>query len=684
MKKPGKILLSFALSAVLCAQPFVYPVYAQEQAGEEALGKIDVSLLARLEGMGDTDSVDVSVWMTDIDDKKVQEKTEQALAKKCRSGEASGNVMTLAKTERAVKADTGASARLSAETDVQELDAVSSDEAQVFLETKRAAASAEYREHNSQVFESLFPKERQGLFRTVAQTQPEILYACHYAPDIVMTLTKAQVYQVVQSSAVEAVYDAQPPQDSVPALIEDGPQSLTKKAAAANNISLTYQTITGVSDMRVYNHASGSDVKVGQIELSAPNPNHAVFSHMVDSAHPENSRFHILMNQNPDRNNDHATTVACILVGKYSGYTGIVPDADYYAVGVIDKAGKHHWREGMELLLDAGVNVINASYEFDTENRSGKYTEPCKWIDHIINQHNVSICMSSGNDRGVLNGAMAYNAITVGNVDDKWTTNLTDDARYYKDDINQSEYSMNPTLAFKPDIMAPGATAGTPIDPQIYTNHGGTSYSAPIVTGAVAQLCGRFPAYKAMPLVLKAALLAGAVKTQEMIDCDEDVDPDNDIDSVVRGDRIALDRKNGAGMVNVLRAYSVINDGTWFYHPSFGKNSKMQRVNVSLESGKRIQICLVWPKQNVIHGPHYPADGTNAPPTPVYDVEKETLMLSVNDGRPVSVYESFYQYDTKEYISFEPRNAGQVGLTVTKISNPYVTGVPMVLAWYQQ
>lgn len=662
------------------------PGYAQEQAGEEALGKIDVSLLARLEGMGDTDSVDVSVWMTDIDDKKVQEKTEQALAKKCRSGEVGGNVMTLAKTERAVKADTGASARLSAETDVQELAAVSSEEAQVFLETKRAAASAEYREHNSQVFESLFPKERQGLFRTVAQTQPEILYACHYAPDIVMTLTKAQVYQVVQSSAVEAVYDAQPPQDSVPALIEDGPRSLTKKAAAANNISLTYQTITGVSDMRVYNHASGSGVKVGQIELCAPDFSYSVFDHMRDKEHPENNRFHTLMDvSGADADRKHESVVASIVVGKSAAYTGIAPDAEYYAVGIYDYSQhKHHWREGMELLLDAGVNVINASYEFAGEPR-GAYGEPSKWIDHVINEHDVSVCISAGNDTEILGGAMAYNAITVGNIDDKHTMSLNDDARQVnKDDPSkQSAYSLNTKLAYKPDIMAPGATTGTPIDPQIYTNHGGTSYSAPIVTGAVAQLCGRFPAYKAMPLVLKAALLAGAVKTQEMIDCDEDVDPDNEIDSVVRGDRIALDRKNGAGMVNVLRAYSVINDGTWFYHPSFGKNSKMQRVNVSPESGKRIQICLVWPKQNVIHGPHYPADGTNAPPTPVYDVAKETLLLSVNDGRPVSVYESFYQYDTKEYIAFEPRNAGQVGLTVTKISNPYVTGVPMVLAWYQ-
>lgn len=280
---------------------------------------------------------------------------------------------------------------------------------------------------------------------------------------------------------------------------------------------------------------------------------------------------------------------------------------------------------------------------------------------------------------------MAYNAITVGDIDDNHTLTLSDDKRMVNDDdLNkQSAYSLNTELAYKPDIMAPGATAGTPIDPQTNTNHGGTSYSAPIVTGAVAQLCDMFPAYKTMPLVLKAILLAGAVKTQEMIDCDEDTDPDNDIDSVIRGDRIALDRKNGAGMVNVIRASSVISDHMWFYLPSFGKYCKMQLANASLESGSRAQICLLWPKQNVIHGPHYPPDGSGDSPTPVYEVPKETLLLNVYDSRPMMIYESFYQKDTKEYIAFEPYTAGQYSFRVYKISNPYVTGVPVVIAWFQ-
>ena len=93
---------------------------------------------------------------------------------------------------------------------------------------------------------------------------------------------------------------------------------------------------------------------------------------------------------------------------------------------------------------------------------------------------------------------------------------------------------------------------------------------------------------------------------------------------------------------------------------------------------------MVWLKKNSIHGPHYPPDGSGDPPTPVYNVPKETLLLNVYDNRPMMIYESFYQKDTKEYIAFTPRTAGQYSFQVYKISNPYVTGVPVVIAWYQQ
>ncbi|GEM_PF-1157003 len=687
MKKRGRLLLSLALTAVLCAQPFVYPVYAQALTVEEAQRKIDIALLKRLDAIEDADKTDVSVWFAGIDSGQAEEKTQRALEEKVRRGETGRDLLKLAKTAQGVKAQ-ASSRTVPANTDLQALEEISQEDAQVYIETKRAALSEEYEKHNKEIFNSLFPKEKQGLFRTVRQEQPKIQYACHYVPNIVMTLTKAQVYEIVQSPEVEAVYGAESTRDSVPALTEGGPKALAvPTAAAAGNISLTYQSITGVRDMRIYNGASGAGVKIGQIELSTPDFSNSVFDHMRDTENPENNRYHILMDvSGKDAERLHETIVASIIVGKSAGYTGIAPDAEYYAVGIYDyRHYKHYWREGMERLLDAGVNVINASYEFTGEAR-GTYGEPSRWVDHVINEHDVSVCISAGNDRYILGGAMAYNAVTVGNIDDNHTLTLTDDERKVNTDNpnKQSAYSLNPELAYKPDIMAPGATAGTPIQPQMNTNIGGTSYSAPIVAGALAQLCDMFPAYKTMPLVLKAILLAGAVKTQEMIDCDEDIDPDNDIDSAVRGDRIALDRKNGAGMVNVIRASSVIADHTWLYHPSFGKTSTMQLADAALESGSRAQICMVWMKKNSIHGPHYPPDGSGDPPTPVHEIPKETLLLNVYDSRPMMIYESFYQKDTKEYIAFTPRTAGQYSIRVYKISNPYITEIPVVIAWYQQ
>lgn len=97
-----------------------------------------------------------------------------------------------------------------------------------------------------------------------------------------------------------------------------------------------------------------------------------------------------------------------------------------------------------------------------------------------------------------------------------------------------------------------------------------------------------------------------------------------------------------------------------------------------------MQICLVWPKENMVNGPHYPPDGTSNPPTPATDVAKETLLLSVYDNRPMMIYESYYQKDTKEYIAYTPTKPVQFSIQVSKISNPYITGVPMYLAWSQQ
>lgn len=149
MKKCGKLLLSLILTTALCAQPFVYPVYAQTLATEEAQRKIDTALHEQLDVMEDTDTAEVSVWVTDIDHEKAEEKTQQALEEKVLCGEAGRNALKLSETAKDDKE--GAARSVLAVSDLQALEDISQEDAQAYIETKRAAASAEYKRHQRDI-----------------------------------------------------------------------------------------------------------------------------------------------------------------------------------------------------------------------------------------------------------------------------------------------------------------------------------------------------------------------------------------------------------------------------------------------------------------------------------------------------------------------------------------------------
>lgn len=558
-----------------------------------------------------------------------------------------------------------------------QLNTISAEDAQTYIETQRTVASQKYQEQNTQKFNSLFPKEKQGFFRSVPQKQPEVLYSCRYAPNILMELTKGQINQAACSSEVEGIYYCDEMQQDPFSWMDEASQ-ISTAAAAAGSISLTYQTITGAKEMRDAYNYTGEGVKVGILEGAVPDKTNPVFAHMFHAGNPQADRFHIVKQTN-NTESGHVTSVAAIIAAETEKFSAIAPDVDLYCAGVQDAVtGAIRWKEGMEALLDAGVNIINASYSLIGDTW-GEYGDSSRWVDHVIWEHNVSVCIGSGNNRNVISGAMAYNAITVGNIDDQKTLNLSDDKRYdkwYSGIHYQSAYSDSTSFACKPDIMAPGARAGTPVNPMQSTkdDYGGTSYAAPIVVGILVQLLEMKPVYKALPVALKTALLAGAVKTQEMIDCDEDVDPDNDIDSVKYGDRIALDRKNGAGMVNVLQAAEILESGQLFYHPNFGGNTKIIQVQFSAHGGDRLQICLNWLKPSIITGPHITTDAL--------DIVQEHLRLSVYNSNGTLLYSSDLLSDTKQYIAFTPAKADTYIFKAEKISNQS-NGVPVTLSWYQ-
>ena len=175
---------------------------------------------------------------------------------------------------------------------------------------------------------------------------------------------------------------------------------------------------------------------------------------------------------------NHSTSVARILVGS----NGVAPNAhliatSYNAYGSL--------QECIEEVLDHNVSVINMSFG-DTSNRNSYYEPLEQWVDHIAQQHHVTVVKSAGNDgiwSTVTSPGLAFNILTVGGINTQNTSDRTDDTMFNINSTNGTSTGNGETNGCaKPDFLAPA---------YFYDGnnaHIGTSYAAPIVAGIVAQM----------------------------------------------------------------------------------------------------------------------------------------------------------------------------------------------------
>lgn len=495
---------------------------------------------------------------------------------------------------------------------------MTSTEAQAIVETERETASEIYTEQNRQVFDRLFPKTQAGLFRTIPKEQPEVLYSCKYAPNVMMTLTKSEIMTIINSDEVEEVYYNPPAEETLAEseipLIEE------QSASEESTIPVVWQKITGIEYMRDTLHKDGTGIKIGQIEHGVLDLSFACFNDAV-----ENGKVHIL-NGNVA---SHASYVASIMIGKTKNYTGAVPGAELYATSMNDFA-PDSFKESIESMISEGVNVINASTYFEFHRVNGKvgyyynlYRDVSKWLDHISLDHKVTFVLSSGNTdtKGVLSGSMAYNAITVGNLDDHKTEDLSDD------EILEGEYGSgycaDDSKPYKPDLIAPGSCVTTALAPNM--TGGGTSAAAPVVTGAIAQLMQAQPYLKTNPELVKALLLCG---TAHMSATSSSVSTEP-----------AMTRQGGAGMLNVYNSFTALSSSSYpkyatgsFGHSEFGpvtKNLLVTKSNVPLN------IALTWTKTTSFNSisDHDTIDNLGAAPLSFLKLE-----VTAPDG---TIYTSF-------------------------------------------
>ena len=491
---------------------------------------------------------------------------------------------------------------------------LSKDAVQSFIATERELSRSMYTELNDEFIEKNL-------------SDAEVTFVSQYSPVIIADLNLEGILSLAKCNDVVKL-------DFNYCSVEmEQEDPLDVSTVSTNAIQVATQIGYGYT---------GSGINIGMIESALPELNDVQLS-------PIASDIHLSNNQNLYGGN-HATFDAIIMVGQaVNGYSrGMAPNADLYAATCNDFNGQDF--EAIEWLMTQGANVINASHPVGHYTDHNAYNSYAQWLDHIANEHYVTFVQSSGNvgSTGVISGGMAYNIITVGNVDDNNTPYVSDDDLY----STSSYYSANTSLAYKPDLCAPGTAIINSASPSGST---GTSASAPHVTGAVALLFEANYFSMLEPALVKAFLTAcvnpGATHIYRPIDNDYQM--------------------YGAGLLDIFRVIEASKQGNYevgclpynnYYYETFA-----MPINAT---GKKIRVSMAFLQNEYAH--------SAIPTEPLQDLD-----LYIYDPNGLLVAKSITSDNNVEIASFTSQTTGQYTIKVTRVSSSYTRPVDYGVAWME-
>lgn len=458
MRKIYKVIALFLV--VVLAFSVICVGFASENSATKG-NKLTETLLSKFE-TSRSDTVTAMIWLTDIDTSPAEIIALDEVG------------MTKDElTELNINND-----RLSLTADTSS----AMSKVQSYIKAKRDTLSKMYTDYNKRVVGSLLTKD-------------SIIYISRLSPVVIAELSKDVALSVAKSNNVQLI-DYYEEKSEVQAANTEDDGSTPTSLNRINSITRA-NGVTGASSNYGY---TGAGVKIGMIDTHIPG----------DLTYLNGVNYTVISPEATIDLDKHPEQVLFIM-------NSIASDAEYFLAGIGGGGQTKIMEEVESLVADYYVNIINSSYTFtfgsesaDTNPHFNGYGNASKWIDHIAYQHNVHFVTSSGNYGGTLgvpSSAMAYNAVTVGNIYVKnsmilsnhelWTGEVRPSSYY--------DYSEDSVLdaAFKPDLCAPGAGLETS-----YGKFGGTSASAPQVSAAIALMCEQRPALLTQQKTVKAILAA--------------------------------------------------------------------------------------------------------------------------------------------------------------------------------
>jgi len=330
---------------------------------------------------------------------------------------------------------------------------------------------------------------------------------------------------------------------------------------------------TGADDISEYKNDSVQGIEVAVLDTGIDEDNTYLTGKIIDARDFTNDGT-------PDDLNGHGTFVAGIIASTHSTYRGIAYGANLINAKCLNVSGigQEDWVEkAIEWAITGATDtaeIINTSFGApDTPDGQSSLT---KYIDSMIDLYDVAWATAAGNqdpNTGSLQLNIpgdSFNAITVGAIYDKDTVSRSDDEWAYFSCIGPTTDGR-----IKPDVAAPGHYIWSTVPGNNFKQESGTSFSTPMVAGALALLT---------PFVIKRYtakwnLLAKALLINSADDWSEN-GPGND----------GPDDYTGWGYINLLNLWNSKDYG-FLAQISDGET---QDYTVYFEEGAKAKITLAW------------------------------------------------------------------------------------------